>query len=175
MSEKITELKNQPCPICHKKALTLTESSLDVPFFGKAFLFSMSCSECKYNKTDVEAVEKKEPCKYTFEVSFEKDLKVKFVKSSFATVKIPHVTIITPGAASEGYITNIEGLLQRVKKIIESTRDSEEDPVAKKKAKNLLKKLQRVLWGRDKLKIIVEDPTGNSAIISERAVKSGLK
>lgn len=175
MPEKVTELKNQICPICHKKALTLTESEIDVPFFGKVFLFSMNCSECKYNKADVEAAEKKEPCKYTFEVSSEKDLKTRFIKSSFATVKIPHLITISPGPDSEGFVTNIEGLLQKVKKIIESSRDSEEEPVAKKKAKNMLKKLQRVLWGREKLKITVEDPSGNSAIVNERAVKGKLK
>ena len=30
------------------------------------------------------------------------------------------------------------------------------------------------MWGKEKLKIIVEDPSGNSAIISEKAVKSKL-
>lgn len=175
MPEKISELKHQVCPICSKKALTLRESEMDIPYFGRVFLFSMNCNDCKYSKADLEAAEQKEPCKYTLEVSSEDDLKSRFIKSSFATVKIPLVTTIESGPGSEGFITNIEGLLQRVKKVIESARDSEEDPIAKKKAKNLLKKLQRVLWGREKLKIILEDSTGNSAIISEKAVKSKLK
>ncbi len=42
-------------------------------------------------------------------------------------------------------------------------------------AKEILKKLQKVKWGKEKLKIILEDPTGNSAIISDKAVKSKLK
>jgi C4-type Zn-finger protein len=29
--------------------------------------------------------------------------------------------------------------------------------------------------GREKLKIIIEDPTGNSAIISDKAIKAPLK
>jgi len=45
----------------------------------------------------------------------------------------------------------------------------------KNKAKNMLKKILRVMWGQEKLKIIVEDPSGNSAIISDKAVKSSLK
>ncbi len=175
MPKKINELKKQACPVCSKKALTLTESELDVPYFGKTFIFSMNCSECKYSKSDVEAAEQKEPCKYIFDVNSEEDLKTRFIKSGFATVKIPHIMTITPGPGSEGFVTNIEGLLQRVKKMIESARDNEEDPQARKKAKNMLKKLQRVLWGREKLKIIIEDSSGNSAIISERAVKSKLK
>ncbi len=170
----MSELKKQLCPICHKKTLTLREEEKDIPYFGKCFLFSMSCDSCKYNKADIEATEKHEASKYTLEVSEEKDMKIRIIKSGNGTVKIPHVTTITPGPSSEGYITNVEGLLEKVKKPIEQLRDGAEDPKEKKKAKNLLKKLQRVMWGREKLKIIIEDPTGNSAIISDKAVKSKL-
>ena len=102
-------------------------------------------------------------------------MKVRVVKSSGATVKIPHMISMESGPGSEGYITNIEGILNRFKKIIEDARDNEEDHAAKKKAKNMLKKLTKVMWGQEKLKIIIEDPSGNSAIIDEKAVKSKLK
>ena len=39
----------------------------------------------------------------------------------------------------------------------------------------MLKKIDDAIWGRAKLKIIIEDPTGNSAIISDKAKKSKLK
>jgi len=164
-------LGGQPCPMCHKKTLTLTELDRDVPYFGHVFLFSMNCSNCKYHKADIESSEQREPVKWTIEAQGDEDMKIRIVKSAHATLKIPHIMTIAPGPASNGYITNIEGVLNRVQKGIESARDSEEDPAAKKKAKNLLKKLQRVTWGKDKLKIIIEDPTGNSAIISDKAVK----
>ena len=151
------------------------EKEVEVPYFGRLLVFSMSCSNCNYHKADVEAIKPQEPCKYTFEISSEEDLKVRIVKSSQATVKLPHVTTITPGPASNGYVTNIEGILNRVKYQIESAKEDAEDPAAKKKAKNLLKKLQKVKWGQEKLKIIIEDPSGNSAIVSERAVKEKLK
>ena len=134
----------------------------------------MECASCNYRKSDVEPAEVKEPCKYTFEVESEDDLNVKIIKSAEATVKIPHVMTIESGPASEGYITNIEGLLERVKKQIQSAAESEDDPAAKKKAKNLLKKLSKVLVGREKLKIIVEDPSGFSAIVSEKAQRNKL-
>lgn len=170
-------LTEQECAFCHKNTLALAEKETEVPYFGKLFIFSMSCSnpECKYFKADVECVEPKEPCRYTFEISSEEDMKVRVVRSSAATIKIPHITTITPGPASNGYVTNIEGVLSRVKTQIEHLKNDEEDEEAKKKAKNMLKKLQRVMWGQEKLKIIIEDPSGNSAIISERAVREKLK
>ena len=72
-------------------------------------------------------------------------------------------------------MTNIEGILKRVIYQIESARDTAEDDADKKKAKNMLKKLTKIMWGQEKQKIILEDPSGNSAIISDKAEKSTLK
>ena len=38
----------------------------------------------------------------------------------------------------------------------------------------MLKKLIRIMWGQEKTKIIIEDPSGNSAILHEKAVKEKL-
>ena len=168
-------MKGQVCPMCRKKTLTLMEEEMEVPYFGRCYLFSMSCSHCKFHKADIESEDRKDPVRYTIDINGEKDMKIRIVKGSEATVKIPHMITIESGHASEGYVTNVEGLLNRIKQQIESARDAEEDLDLKKKAKNMLKKLTRAMWGQDTLKIIIEDPSGNSAIISDKAVKSKLK
>ncbi len=167
-------LGGQMCAFCNTKNLTLSETEFEVPYFGKIAVFSMSCSNCHYHKADVEMLEQQDPVKYALDVETEDDLKIRVIRSSEATVKIPHITTITPGPASNGYVTNVEGILNRVKYRIENVRDEEDDPAKKKRAKNLLKKLQKVLLGQEKIKIIIEDPSGNSAIVSEKAVKSKL-
>ena len=172
---KEQDFEQQACPLCNQKTLILTERETEVPYFGKVYQFSMTCSSCKYHKADVEALEQKEPIKYEFEISSEEDMKVRVVKSSEATVKLPHLASITPGPASQGYVTNIEGILNRVKYQIEAAKEMEEDDEDKKKAKNLLKKILNITWGKEKQKLIIEDPSGNSAIISDKAVKSALK
>ncbi len=169
-----SSIDGEECPICHEKTLTLREEEMDIPYFNKIFIFSMTCSACKYHKSDGEAAEHQEPVKFTIDISTEDDLKVRVVKSSEATIKIPHVISIEPGTNSDGFVSNIEGILNRVMNVIEATRDCEEDEDKKKKAKNLLKKLNKVLWGQETLRIIIEDPSGNSAIISDKAVKSKL-
>jgi zinc finger protein len=168
-------IHGETCPFCHQKTLTLMEAETDVPYFGKTYIFAMDCSNCKYHKSDVESAEEsREPVKFTLDIDSEEDMKIRIVKSSNATVKIPHIGNIEPGETSNGYITNVEGVLQRMKKIVESVRDDSDDEGDKKKAKNMVKKLIRVMWGQEKQKLIIEDPTGNSAIISEKAVKSKL-
>ncbi len=174
-TEKITAtLKDQPCPACGQKKLTLTEAETEVPYFGRIYIFSMSCSNCKYHKSDVEAAEKKEACRYVFEVNGKADLQVRVVRSSEGVVKFERIGSIEPGPAAEGFITNIEGLIGKIKEQIEKIRDLEEDDDAKQKAKNLLKKLMKVIWGEETLKITIEDPSGNSAIISEKAKRIKL-
>ncbi|MBW3019407.1 ZPR1 zinc finger domain-containing protein [Candidatus Woesearchaeota archaeon] len=167
MAEEV--LKGQQCPMCGKKTLTLTEADSEVPYFGKIFLFSMKCSSCHYYKADVEAATQQEPCKCTLDVTDKKDLNARVIRSAEGTVKIPHIGTMEPGPAANGFITNVEGVLQRFKEQIESLRDNAEDDGDRKKAKNMLKKLQKVMWGSEKIKIVIEDPTGNSAIISDKA------
>jgi zinc finger protein len=173
--EQKDQLTGQVCPVCGTKNLTLNEAEDDIPYFGKVSLFSMTCSSCKFHKADIESSEPREPARYSIEISGDADMKVRIVKSSQATVKIPYITTIEPGVAANGYITNVEGLLSRVKHQLESVRDDAEEKEDQDKAKNMLKKISRTIYGSEKLKIIIEDPSGNSAIISDKAVVEKMK
>jgi len=166
-------LKGQPCPMCKKQTLTLREAAREIPYFGTCYLFSMDCEnpECDYKMSDVEIEGVGKPVKkFTLEVESEEDLKIRVIKSGSATVKIPRLAEITPGAISDGYVSNVEGILQRIKEVIETKRD-DDDKAIRKKAKNQLKKIQNVLWGREKITLIITDPNGNSAIVSDKVKK----
>ena len=174
--ENVTEkLENQTCPACHQNTLTLMEREVEVPYFGKAFVFGMECSNCGLAKSDVEFEKGQDPVKYTLDVNSEDDLNIRVVKSAEATIKLPYITNIEPGPSAQGFVTNVEGILNNVKETLETLKENSEDKDEKKKAYKLIKKVNRVLWGEEKLKMIVEDPSGNSAIISDRAKKQPLK
>jgi len=170
-------IAGETCPVCHEKSLTLTEARKEVPYFGLCHLFSMDCGSCGYHKADVEAEEEREPCRYDFTLENEEDLKVRVVKSANATVKLGTLGSIEPGEAANGYVTNIEGVLNRLKNQVEhlkrAAEDDEDDETAQK-CKNHLKRLVRIMWGQEPLKITISDPTGNSAIISPKAEKKPL-
>ena len=172
---EISVLDKEICPVCNLKELVLTERVTEVPFFGKVFLYSMTCESCKYHRADVETAEHHDPVSIKFVLESEKDLTVRVVKSSEATIKIPHMITVTPGIGSQGFVSNIEGILNRVKRAIQIAHDGEEDEETKKKAKNHLKKIQRAIWGQEPMIIIIDDPSGNSAIISDKAETRRLK
>ncbi len=170
------KVEHETCPMCQAKTLTLIEDEQDIPYFGKIFIFSMNCSACKYRVSDVEAEQMKDPCRIEFTVENSKDLNVRIVRSSEGTIKIPSLKMsVEPGVGAEGFVSNVEGVLQRFKKILEAERDTADEDDVRKKAKNLLKKLWKVECGDEPLKIVIEDPSGNSAIVSEKAVLSQLK
>jgi len=169
-------IENETCPFCHKKTLTLMEDTMDIPYFGKIFLMSMNCSNCNFNKSDVESEEFRDPCKLTFTIESEEDLKVRVVKGSEANINIPQLKMsVESGPNSNGYVSNIEGLLSRFKHILEEQRDNADEDDVRKKAKSLLKRLWKVECGDEPLKIIIEDQTGNSAIISDKTIVEKLK
>lgn len=167
-------IKGEKCPICGKNALTLSEAERDIPYFGPVALFSMDCEECRYHKADVEVLEDHDPMRYTLDVESEEDQSIRIIKSSFAKLKVGQVGSIEPGESANGYVTNVEGILTRMKNQIETIRDTAEDKDDVKKAKNMIKKLTKVLWGQDRIKLTLDDSTGNSAIVSEKAVKKPL-
>ncbi len=165
-------LEGERCPFCLKNTLTLRQAERDIPYFGNVVLFSMDCQNdgCGYHVSDLESVEDKGKVKCQFTIDSEDDMKVRVVKSSTAKITIPRITTIEPGENSSGYVTNIEGILSRVKKQVEDVRDNSDDPAEKKKAKNLVKKLTKIMWGQESITITLEDPKGNSGIISEKTV-----
>ncbi len=170
---KIDTLEGEQCPFCQKNTLTLREAEREIPYFGHVVIFSMDCDneECGYHKADVEALDKNDPINCAVTISSEEDLKIRVVKSSTSTIKIPRVGSIDPGETSNGYITNVEGIINRIKKQVEFLRDNAEDNAEKKKAKNMVKKLNKVLMGQEEITLQLKDPNGNSAIISEKTVK----
>mgnify|MGYP000241631161 CR=1 FL=1 len=100
------------------------------------------------------------------------DLNIRVVRSSTATVRIPELGVcIEPGPMAEGFISNVEGLLERVEGVVRGLLNSEEDPAERAKYERFLRRLREAREGRTKFTLILEDPLGNSAIISEKEGK----
>jgi len=79
----------------------------------------------------------------------------------------------SPGGASSGYVSNIEGVLKRFEEVIQTLqRDAEEDVLAK--CAELLEELGRVKTGESRLELLLLDPLGHSQILHEEAVTREL-
>jgi len=164
--KNIVKIDGQECPVCHKNTLILTQIEREIPNFGRAILMSMSCQNCLYHSSDVELLENKGRVKYELDIESPEDLNVIVIRSSTGKIKVPGIGSIEPRVGN-GFITTVEGVLLRLKKSVELLIGDE--GVDQKKAKRVLKKINRLISGWDKGKIILEDPKGNSAIVSKKA------
>jgi zinc finger protein len=120
----------------------------------------------------------KEPLRHTLVVDGLDDLNVRVIRSTSGTIRIPELGIdVEPGFASESYISNVEGVLERIRTIVEFATNAARragDIQKTERGLAILEKLDNVLVGYGSLTLVLEDPFGNSAMISEDVVVTPL-
>ncbi|RLF02707.1 MAG: hypothetical protein DRJ59_02850 [Thermoprotei archaeon] len=163
--EKHFEEYVEICPYCRKKSLVVRSLIYEIPYVGKALLFSKKCYHCGYSHADILPLEIREPIRIRFKVKKEDDLCVKIIRSPFATIRVPELGVdMTPGPLAPMFYTNVEGLLERLEDLGETFKAlalSEED---KRRAEKYLERVKKIKSELD-FTIEIEDPYGLSTII----------
>ncbi len=163
-----------PCPSCSKEIEYLYQTE-NIPYFSDILIVSANCLSCGYRYVDTQLLKSAEPCRYEFFLSGAEDLSVRVIRSMTGTIKIPELGVqIDPGPACHGFVTNVEGVLDRIENVVRGTliwAESEE----RENATTLLDQIARARAGVFPCTLIIEDPSGNSAIISEKVKKTQLE
>lgn len=156
-----------PCPVCQSE-IEYKYQTEDIPFFSEILITSALC-ECGYRFTDTIILGEGEPVRWSIAVRSADDLNIRVVRSSCGTIRIPELGVtIEPGPACEACITNIEGILWKIRETVENihrTAEGEE----RERADQVLTTIDRAFGGNLPFTFILEDPSGNSAIISDSA------
>lgn len=163
-----------PCPLCQKE-LIMTWQRDNIPYFGEIMYIAAKCP-CSFRFADTMILSSKEPMRYELSVESPEDLDARVIRSTSGTIRIPEMGIVVePGTVSDSYITNIEGVLQRVQNVLmTASRWVREDEEKFARSQELLCMLNEVIEGKRTITVIIEDPLGNSAIISKKAVATKL-
>lgn len=164
------------CPVCGgKETLKAIQHIHEIPYFGKVMGSTIICERCGYRNADVIILEDRPPKLYTVRVENEKDLFTRVVRSKSGTIELEEIGVkIEPGPAAEGFVTNVEGILERVREallMVREFRKQEGDEEAVKRVDEILKYIKDVKEGKKPLTVRISDPLGNSALIGEN-VKS---
>ncbi len=163
------------CPICNEE-LTMHWQADEIPYFGEVMYINAKCDHCDFRFADTMILTQRSPIRYELNISDIKDLNARVVRSTSGTIRIPELGIdVEPGSVSESYVTNVEGILERVKKVVVTATEWVKDE-AESHARGLeiLDMLEAAIHGEQALTLVIEDPLGNSAIISDRAVSRPL-
>jgi len=167
---------NLRCPSCDADSTLTSQTEYEVEHFGSVLLSVVSCGKCGYRHTDVMTLTEREPLALTATISSLEDLNMRVIKSGTATVTIREFgATITPGPYSEGYISNVEGILDRIQDALIfmlSTADGKRLA----KGEKMLKKFRAAKESKPHFTLTLKDPFGNSAIVSPnpRKVKKRL-
>lgn len=139
----------------------------NIPYFGDVMEISLVC-DCGFKFVDTIILGQKEPVRYLKRVCSEGDLWTRVIRSTSGTIRIPEWCVeIEPGPASEAYITNVEGVIERLQSVVEMARKWSETEDERRRAESLLDTMQAARDGKPDFTIIIEDPLGNSAFIGE--------
>lgn len=161
------------CPVCGKsKTLEIKTSTDNIPYFGDILETSVYCSQCGYQSSDSISLEHNEPSRYTLVIN-DKKLDTRVAKSQTATVTIPEMGLkVEPGPKSQGYVSNVEGILNRFEQAVAKALTLEGTDISQEVEDNAVKILEfitHIKMGELETVLILEDPFGNSIIDDDDA------
>ena len=156
------------CPACSVEGLAKSiMKEIEIPHFGKVLETTIQCPKCGFKHSDIIALEQNDPAKYVIEIN-KNNLSVRVVRSQSATISIPEIGVkVEPGPKSEGYVTNVEGILTRFEDAVKKALKLFDDEQSQKNAKNTLKQIEELKKGNGTATLIIMDPFGQSNIVSE--------
>jgi zinc finger protein len=167
VNTKPLTITKSTCPVCSRELVTNWVPD-NIPFFGEVMHITSVC-ECGFRYSDTLIMAQRAPVHYELKIKSRDDLDARVVRSTSGTIRIPELGIdIEPGPASESFVSNIEGVLDRVEDILQNVMLWDEKEKTRR-AKELIAILEKIKAGDYEITVIIEDPLGNSAIIAKNA------
>ena len=167
MVKQVTSLVVE-CPACRKETMQVSEYIYNAPLIGDLLLSISRCSSCGYTHRDVKLLESRPPRRIKYRVETPDDLRTLVVKSSSSSIIIPEVGLsMEPGPASYGFITTIEGIIDRFFEVLEAVCTNLSNKESCEEAHRQLNEVKEV---KKPYTIIIVDPDGTSYIASDKAV-----
>jgi zinc finger protein len=159
-----------PCPSCNTEIQYLYKTE-NIPYFSDILIISAICDRCGYKFVDTQMLKHGDPARYTVAITSEEDMSIRIMRSMGATIEIPEIGVhIAPGPHCQGFVSNVEGVLDRIETVVNMTFQWGTDQ-EKENATALLADIARIKTGAFPITLILEDPDGNSGIVSDKAVK----
>ena len=168
---------DSPCPMCRVTGgLSMLTTSLDIPYFGEGLETTLRCENCGFRHADFMMLGQKEPLRVTFRTQNEQDLSVRVIRSNSGTLRIPELGFLAePTPLSESYVSNVEGVLERAKEVLFTAREFHGDtPEKRALLDEYLRRYETFLNGKAPFTLVIDDPYGNSAIVSEKVYDAFL-
>ncbi len=164
-----------PCPVCGRAPLTLRSVELDLPYFGEAIQTTLVCGACGYRHGDLLLTRHREPLRITVRVARPEQLSDRVARSSSATIRVPELgAAMEPGPRAEAFVSNVEGVLHRFLDVVRGQVAVADTKGSRAALGRVRRRIEGMIEGREPFTFVIEDPTGNSDVQDDEAVRESL-
>ena len=164
--ESEMEFEAVACPVCESENTKITQKIMDIPHFPQLWFINLTCFDCQYKHNDFLNLDIKDPVRHVYHAQNKEDYTTKIVRAANGTISFPQIgAMIEPGPSADGFINNIEGILQDIKDkaiFLLNNSTSEEEKI---KISEYVDLLNEYIDNNLPIDIVIEDPFGNSSII----------
>jgi zinc finger protein len=160
------------CIICsYSDGLEMLAHTEEIAYFGEHTQVTLTCPGCGWRQTDFIPAESREGNCASYFINNTEDLSIRVIRGSACTVRLVELDLeVRPGSHSMGYVSNIEGVLNRFQDVIdmvgrEAAQEGEQEAI--KKIVNLTGAMQSIRDGNLGVTLEFLDPCGHSMIMAE--------
>ncbi len=161
-----------PCVICgYDQGLSMLAHTEEIAYFGEHTQVTLTCPGCGWRQTDFIPAEARDGSCQTYHIDSVEDLQVRIIRGSACTVRLVELDLeVRPGSQSTGYVSNIEGVLNRFQEVIDmvgrqAAAEGNDEAIAE--LTTLTEAMLEVRQGQRGVTLEFLDPHGHSMILTE--------
>jgi zinc finger protein len=167
------------CIICgYDGGLSMLAHTEEIAYFGEHTQITLTCPGCGWRQTDFIPAEGREGACQTYQIESVEDLQVRIIRGSACTVRLLELDLeVRPGSHSTGYVSNIEGVLNRFQEVIDMVgrqAATEKNEEAITELEQLTQAMNEIREGRREATLQFLDPHGHSMILTENVQTRSL-
>ena len=160
------------CVICgFDGGLSMLAHTEEIAYFGEHTQVTLTCPGCGWRQTDFIPAEAREGSSHTYRIDSTDDLQVRVIRGSACTVRLLELDLVVrPGSHSTGYVSNIEGVLNRFQDVVDMVGRQaaiEGDDGAITELEQLTQAMLEIRRGQREATLQLQDPHGHSMILTD--------
>ncbi|XP_063075867.1 zinc finger protein ZPR1 [Engraulis encrasicolus] len=159
---------NTNCPECNAPAHT-NMKLVQIPHFKEVIIMATNCDSCGHRTNEVKSggATEEQGTKITLNIAQPIDMSRDLLKSETCSVEIPELDFELGMAALAGKFTTVEGLLKDIKDLVMKNPFTCGDSAVSERGDKLrafAHKMDAIISGELKARLVLDDPAGNSYI-----------
>ena len=160
------------CIACgYDEGISMLAHTEEIAYFGEHTQVTLACPSCGWRQTDFIPAQARDGSCQKYRITSAEDLQIRVIRGSACTVRLIELDLeVRPGSHSTGYVSNIEGVLNRFQDVIDMVgrqAAAEENQEAISQLTTLTEAMLEIREGERDATLEFLDPHGHSMILTD--------